>query len=243
MQPPERERFSAAQARWFHRLIGLAMLAAVASEAVARVDLVHAGVFFPYRHLPGIPLYGRELLGLEWGVTIVVALALIAGWRLALVLRVALAVLVVGLSQRFSNHRALLVLVLAFASLEPADPRASDFETRPWPALALVRYQLVIVYLASAANKLVHGFGDGDVLVRVLSIPPRLARPLALATIALELAVPLLLLLRPRLGIAVVCALHLTFALALPATWSFGFTMVAMALLFDVRRGGSPTPR
>lgn len=231
MRLAELERFDAVSVDWFHRLTGAAMLSAVASEAAARVDLVHAGVLFPYRHLPGIPLYGVPALVVEWALTVAVALAMMLGWRLSVVVRVALAIALVSLSQRYSNHRALLVLVLAFGSLAPPDPRSEGFAERRWPNLALVRLELVIVYWASAVNKLSHGFASGETLTTLFGFSPALARPLALATIALELAIPILTFTSPRVAVAITAAMHLVFAYFLPATWSFGFLMVAMAVL------------
>jgi hypothetical protein len=245
---PDRWRVAPTAARTFHFLMGLALLVAALGEAVGGAWRVHAGELYPYRHLPGIPLYGVVGLSLEWAATALVGGALACGIAPRATVRLALIVAVVGITQRFSNHRALAVIVLAFAALDPWDPRSPDFSRRAHAGLSLVRVQLVIVYVAAAVAKIGSGFGSGDVLVRIMAMPRPLAAPLAWATIAVELAIPGLLLLSPRVGIAVVAVLHLAFAVALPETASFGLVMLAMAVLFTKAPGteksaGSETDR
>lgn len=212
--------------------MGLALITAALTEGIAGGWRVHAGDLFPYRHLPGVPLYGVASLSLEWAATAIVGAALVIGVAPRITLRLALLVALIGVSQRYSNHRALAVIVLAFASLSPSDPRSPDFSATPHPGLGLVRAQLALVYFTAALAKLGSGFSSGDVLVRVVGLPRSLAPPLAWITIALELAIPPLLVLSPRLGLAVAAAMHLAFTIALPVTASFALVMLAMAVLF-----------
>ncbi len=217
---------------WFFRLFGAALVANVATELGSGVWRVHAGELFPWRHLPIVPLYPPAVLAVEWVVAAATGIALVVGAKRSIAIRIAAAVILVGLSQRYSNHGALLFLVALFVSLAPPDVTASDFETREHPSLMLVRAQLVIVYVFSAANKLAHPFASGAALEHLLGISRATARPLAWIVIAAELALPVLLVTRPRLGIVAVAALHAIFAARMPGLWSFGLVMLAMAALF-----------
>jgi len=95
-----------------------------------------------------------------------------------------------------------------------------------------VRAQLVIVYAFSALNKLTHGFASGDSLANLLRLSSPSARVLSGAVIAAELALPIVLLRFPRVGLAGVVMLHLGFGLLVPGVWSFALAMIAMATLF-----------
>ncbi|MDB5213053.1 MAG: hypothetical protein JWO86_980, partial [Myxococcaceae bacterium] len=115
---------------------------------------------------------------------------------------------------------------------------------RAHPALGLVRAQLVIVYVFSALNKLTHGFGSGRSLVHLLGgaastspspFSPVLATALSLLVIATELAIPVVLVYRPRAGIGLVVAMHVAFALLVPGVISFGIAMSALSVLFAGR--------
>jgi hypothetical protein len=55
---------------------------------------------------------------------------------------------------------------------------------------------------------------------------------LSVAVIVTEVAIPVLLVRRARIGVAVVIAMHAVFALAVPGVLSFGVAMTALALLF-----------
>jgi hypothetical protein len=158
-------------------------------------------------------------------------------------------VLFVAVLERYSNHGVLLFLVAFFLTLAPPQVSAPDFRERAHPALGLVRAQLVIVYVFSALNKLVHGFGSGRSLAHLLGAPlvsglsPALATALSVLVIATELAVPLVLVLRPRAGIALVVAMHMAFALLVPGVVSFGIAMTALAVLFAARPRSSSRSR
>ena len=77
-----------------------------------------------------------------------------------------------------------------------------------------------------------NGFLDGQSLANLPGYAPRTASVLSVVTVALELALPVVLVVAPRVGIALVLALHLAFATQLPGLWSFSLTMVAIAGLF-----------
>jgi hypothetical protein len=189
---------------------------------------VHTGELYPWRHIPIVPLYPAPVLALEWTLTVALGLALAAGFRLRVTTRLAAAVLFVSLLERFSNHATLLFLVALFLAIDPPD--ADDAGEQP--ALGLVRAQIAIVYVFTAWNKIAHGFLGGAALERLLGWPHGRAIAASWAVVAAELALPVLLVGAPRLGILGVAALHASFALFMPGLASFGLAMLAMALLY-----------
>jgi hypothetical protein len=108
-----------------------------------------------------------------------------------------------------------------------------------------VRAQLVIVYVFSALNKVTHGFLNGHSLSNVLgaTISGGPSRVLSFVVVATELALPLLLVRRPRAGVAAVIAMHVVFSVLVPNVASFGLTMIAMSALFLDRAPVSPRSR
>lgn len=241
------ERFARAGVLGFLRLLGLAVVLDVATEVHAGVWRVHTGELYPWRHLGLVPLYGPAGLALEWTTRLACGLAIALLPSRVRVLRVALRLLVLALFaaalERYSNHGVLLLLVALFTSLAPPDPTDAELERAAHPALGLVRAQLVIVYAFSALNKLTHGFTSGASLVNLLHVPLAAARPLSWAVVAAEVAIPLLLLARPRAGVAAVVLLHASFAILVPNVGSFSLTMIAMSLLFVPARTTSGPAR
>lgn len=230
----ELARFDRGAAFWFYRLLGATLIIVVATDVTNGVWDVHRGVLYPWRHLPIVPLYPPAVLLLEWGAIGGAGLALLfsgAGWRRGLFVRIAAVALFVSLSQRFANQRALVFLVTFFVSIAPPDTRDEPFDVAR-PSLALVRAQLVIVYVFSAVNKLAHGFGDGAAIANLLGVRADLAAVLAWGVLAAELLLPVLLWVWPRVGIAGVVLLHVAMAIALPGVWPFSAIMIAMSVLF-----------
>jgi len=246
MRLVELDRFDARAVAWFLRLYGIAVVVDVATEVGAGVWHVHTGQLYPWRHLGIVPLYPARGLAIEWGLRALAGAALALGARrprvLALAVRVLVPVLFVALLERYSNHGVLLFLLALYLSIAPPDLTRAGFDREAHPALGLVRAQLVIVYVFSALNKLTHGFGRGDSLANLLALRPEAARLLAWAVIAAELALPIVLLRWPRVGVAGVVVMHVSFALFVPGVWSFGLAMVAMAILFTRPGSGAPSP-
>jgi hypothetical protein len=212
---------------WSLRLFGAALLAEVAFEAWAGVWDVHAGRLYPWRHLPILPLYPTWALAIEWSVEALAGIALLANAKVSIALRAAAIVTLVAVLERYSNHGALLFLVALFYAMAPPSS-----ETDEQPTLGLLRAQLVIVYGASALNKIAHGFLSGRSLENLLGFSHGVAQALAIATVVAELGLPVLLWWRPRLGLVGVIALHLGFAVFLSGLASFGLAMTALAVLF-----------
>jgi hypothetical protein len=249
MRRGEWERFDPRAVDASLRLLGAALLACVATDAWAGAWRVHGGDLFPWRHLPGVPLYGHAGLAFEWALGVAAGssllasagrsrppLALLALWSGALATAL-------GLSQRFSNHRALLLIVLVFVGLAPPRTRDPDFAARARPNLALVRAQLVLVYVFSVVHKACRGFTSGAALASLFGWSHAPSQIAAWGTLAIEALVPVLLLKAPRVGLAVGVALHVAMAVLLPSVWPFSFAMVAMGALFLYPRPPIGGPR
>jgi hypothetical protein len=226
------DRFDRRAVAWSLRCLGAALGAEVATQAASGVWRVNAGELYPWRHLPILPLEPPWALGVEWAAMGGAALALLAGVGTRAALRVAALASLVSVLERYSNHGALLFLVTLYFAMAPPDVSDPSFEDRDHPNLGLARAQLVIVYAFSALNKLTHGFASGASLENLLGLPHAPAVVLSVATLAAEIALPLLLMARPRVGVAAVALLHACFALVLPGLYSFGLAMLAMSLLF-----------
>lgn len=221
----------------FGYLLALAMMVMVAEDIFNGVWGIHSGAFFPFRHLDFIPLYPPSGLILEWLLTLAAA-GLIAAGRTRPGAWVGFAVTFIALTQRFSNHRSLLLIVLFFLLFETAK---EDSPTR-----TLIRVQLVLVYTFSALNKITAGFLTGVSLSNLFAahhgLLPRsivdamaatpMVQVISWAVVAGEILVPFLLLSRPRIGFTIQIALHAAFTLVLPGLASFGFLMLAMGCLF-----------
>lgn len=220
------------------RLFGAALVAEVATQIHAGVWGVHAGRLYPWRHLPILPLVPPWALAIEWTLTALAGLALVAGRGTRVALRAAAAVTLVSVLERYSNHGALLFLVALFWAMAPPDLASPAFEEEEHPTLGLLRAQIAIVYVASALNKALHGFLGGRSLENLLGLAHAPAQALSIAVVAAEVALPVLLFVRPRVAIAGVVLLHVGFAIFLSGLASFGLAMVSLAVLFD-----RPPPR
>lgn len=197
------------------RLLGVTLLALAAEDMIDGWWHVHTGAFYPWRHLPVVPLCGPTGLVLEWlalgvagGLLVLDRARVPAAWLGA-------AALVAGLTQRYSNQRALAMILFVYLL---TDVRRPD--------LVLVRWQLGIVYAFSVLHKLSQSFWDGRAL-GALGLPaPSL---LAIVTLIAEAAIPLVLWRAPRAGVAAVVLLHGAFALVLPGVVPFTIAMIAMS--------------
>jgi hypothetical protein len=238
---------------WFYRCLGVSLLLMVGKEVYNQQWAVHASQLCGRRVFDAFLLYPPEALLLEWGVCAIAAFALIGGRQRAWAVRFACVAVWIGLTQRYMNQKALLGILLVYASLAPPDTSEEGFDQRLRPNLSLVRAQIVLVYLFSGTNKMLHGFFDGkdltatfqqltqlrakawipaEPVLAALQASPDLAWGLSWLVLLVELVLPCLLVLRPRLGLMGVILLHLGFCLFMPGLWSFGATMVAGAVLF-----------
>lgn len=237
--------FARSSVEWFERLFGLALLVEIATQMASGLRRVHTGELYPWRHIDVVPLVGTAGLAAEWTVIGACALVLVlvgagAAQRAGraaqrareLAWRTLAIALFWSLLQRFSNHGSLLFLVALFVSMKPPEPAAPAFEASPHPNLGLVRAQLVIVYVFSGLAKLAHGFTSGASLVNLLGLSPGLARGASIGVVVAELALPALIVVRPRLGLLGVVLLHAVFAAGIPGVVSFGLAMLAMTALW-----------
>lgn len=212
------ERFDPRAVRAFQIVFGVALIVNVLTELRAGVWRVHTGELYPWRHLPFFPLYPPWALAIEWTITALAGVLFTIGNRHAS--KLAALALFAGLTQRYSNHAALLFLVAFFTTIDPKPGPIS-------PAFGLVRVQLVLVYLFGALNKITHGFLSGASLENLLG----LSRPFSIAVVVAEIALPILLVVRPRVAVVGVVLLHLSFSFFMPGLLSFGLCMIAIALL------------
>jgi hypothetical protein len=216
----------------FYRLLGASLIARLITDWHAGIYRVHTGELFPWRHLPIVPLYPPALLVLEWLLLGVSGVALLLLVRVRVALYVGLLAAAMGLSQRYSNQGALALIVLLCCVLQPTIP--DDLDVRgQYPHLDLVRYQLLIVYVFSALNKLRAGFTTGQALATLLALPLNVAQAMSYGVVAVELLVPLLLVTRKqRLAWVGVVLLHLSFSVLMPGLIPFGLLMAALATLW-----------
>jgi hypothetical protein len=231
--------FDPAAVEWFYRFLSLTLLSCVVEDIVNGVWFIHSGRFFPWRHIHLVPLYPAPFLILEWGLWLSAGLMILSGRKRRFGVRIAALIVFVSLLQRYSNHRSLILIVLAYLAI----PAGSNLKF----AYQSIRYQLLIVYLFSAVNKLTSGFLDGASLVSLgqgihgAILPDRLiqgvlsaqvVRPLSWLVVGAEIAMPMLLMQWPRIGLGAVTLLHFGFSLMMPGIWPFTFIMIAMATLF-----------
>ena len=210
----------------------------MAEEMASGVWFVHTGAYFPWRHFTFIPLFPTAYLVFEWSAQLLSGAMIFLGCKRYLGVQIASLITMIGLTQQFSNHRVLIFILLFYLLI-----------TRTKEALAfrMIRYQLFIVYLFSALNKInmkflsgeslvalgqnIHGALLPDALVRSVLSPP-FAEPLSWLVVGVEVAIPLVLSRFPKVGLGLVMSMHLVFSFMMPALWSFSLTMTAMAVLF-----------
>ena len=237
--PSRSAALEGSQLRWFYRLLGAALAARLWTDEQSGIWRVHTGELFPWRHLPGVPLYSTWVLMIEWAALALAALGLLSGLQRRASLYLGLVAMLMGLSQRYANQNVLLLLILVFATLRflsPPGPATSELD---FPNFGLIRWQLWIVYGFSIANKLAHGFLSGDAIDALFGAGAVLSQRAAFGVIAGEALVPILLCSgNARLGFCAAVLLHGMFALTMPGMWPFSFAMLAMAALF-VQSAGS----
>lgn len=247
---PGADRYDARWTRAALALLGAAWLALAGQEAANKLWLVHAGELCTRRLVTWPGLLPPAGLALEWALAAVVAALLLLGRGVRPALRLGAVLALVSAQQRYMNQKALLAIVLVFLALDPPDVREPGFSERDRPNLGLLRWQLAIVYLFSAVQKLRLGFTDGASLTNLfwyldaLSVPgwapaaplhaalaasPALARALSWGVVGGELALIPLSFAAPRAALAGVAALHGAFALFMPDVLSFTLTMLALA--------------
>jgi hypothetical protein len=226
------ERFSRRSVRAFEALYGAALVTEVATDAASGSLRVHAGELYPWRWIGLVPLWPPWVLVVVWSLLAACGVAIAAGRARAIAPRVAALLTCAWVLTRYSNHGTLLFLVALFLAIAPPHPDAPGFEDAPHPNLGLLRAQLGIVYLFTALNKVTHGFVRGVSLANLLGWSLAATRPLSVLVVAAEVALPFVLLWRPRLGLAGVAALHGGFVLAMPGLWSFALAMLSLACLF-----------
>lgn len=254
---PGADRYDPRWTRAALAFLGAAWLALVGQEAVNKLWLVHAGELCTRRLLMWPPLTPPWALWLEWGLECAVAVMLLLGLRTRLAVRAGALLAVLSAQQRYMNQKALLAIVLLFLALDPPEPAEAGFSDRDRPNVGLLRWQLAIVYLFSALQKLRLDFTDGASLRNLfayldglsvggwapsgavsaaLSASPALAKALSWGVVGGELALIPLSFVAPRAALAGVAVLHGAFCLFMPDVLSFTLTMLACACVAAAAR-------
>ena len=229
----------------FFKLLGLTLVLCVIQDGLDGVWFIHNGAFYPWIHPQGIWLYPPAFLMVEWLGVLSSGLMIFSGWKRSLGIIIGTLSILIGVLERFSNHRALLLIVLFYLLLglaKTVDSKKYSFQ--------LIRYQLLIVYLFSAVNKLNLDFWTGQSLGNLALVLEQgkssfLPQPvinflltgsmgkfLSVGTLVLEFAIPFLLIKIPRLGLPLMIALHVSFSLIMPGIWPFTLLMITMGVLF-----------
>ncbi len=224
------------QSTLFYRLLSLSLFSLLVEEFCAGTWEIHSGQLYPWRHFAFVPLYGTTWLFIEWLLLGVGALLLLFSRTRSWGTVFTGVSLVFGFSQRVSNHRLLMLLVLLYLVFFPVQLK-----------FKAVRYQLLLVYLFAAVHKMnaaflsgevflflsraTHDSWAGDYWVRQVLAGPE-AHVLAWMIIGFELLIPVLLLRSPWFGFVGVGIMHLGFSLFIPGIWCYSFLMIAMASLF-----------
>ena len=214
----------------FFALLSFAIFSRVVTDISIGRWAIHAGELFPIRHLPSVPVYSQVFLALEWLLSVVGA-AMLFNPKLRRV-GAALALIGIGasLTQLFQNQKTLIFLTLAI--LICANPYKSE------PAKKLLQWQLLLMYLFTALSKLNGEFLTGETLRALfaaqiaLPLGPIVFKIISWITIGFEFLIPVLLLGRSLIGLALVVFIHLLFGIGLPDVWPFTFVTFALVVLF-----------
>ncbi len=225
--------------RFFYFLVSLALLCFVLSQMINGTWQIHTGELFPWRHFRRLPLLPAYTVAVRWALLVFSTFLILIPSSRRLGLWLASACMLLGLTQQFSNHASLIFLVLFYLSITSAKQKHYSYQ--------MIRYQLMIVYFFSALNKFDHGFYRGETLASLGKSMPSsllplawqqfflsepLVVPISWLVIALELALPVLLLKYPKPAVVMVLFFHVGMSLVMPGIWSFTLIMFAMSVLF-----------
>jgi DMSO/TMAO reductase YedYZ heme-binding membrane subunit len=228
----------------YYRLLAATLASLVLCDLHNDMWGYQTGRIYPHRHVPIVPLYGPAGLVLEWACLLTSAVGLWLGVRRPAALGLGAATMLTSLTQHYSNHGTLTFMVLLFTALRP--PVADADLVRP--NMLLVRWQLAIVYVFTAVNKVIADYLAGDSMANLYLVlrdplvprewfepmfrPPAVA--LSVGIVLVELLIPLALSRRPWVGIALVLGLHGGITLLMPGVLSFGMLMVTMSVVYLV---------
>lgn len=224
---------------WFFRLLQLTLISFVIKEISTGIWHVHTRDYFPWRHAPFFPLLPPIFLIAEWCVLIFGAALFYFPMRRRHAAALTAVAMLLSLSQRFSNHAALVFLLMFYIAITPRRHLQLAFK--------MIRYQLCIVYIFSALSKLNQQFYTGESLIALGKYGPAGLLPkewivghffqpwvalVACFVLAIEFLIPIVLFKRPVVGVALVAFFHFGLALFMPGIWTFALTMFAMSILF-----------
>ena len=200
---------------------------------------IHSGKIFPYRHISLMPVFPASVLVFEWSCAILGSVLLVIKkerWGAILIAGSFL----LSLSQMYQNQKVLILIVIATIAIQPVDPRKPG-------SVQFLKWQLILVYLFSAIEKMSDQFTSGETLRLIfhqvlnssLIENSFLLKAMSIGVILSEIMIPIILLKRPYWGFCAVISLHLGFAFVLPDIWPFTLVMIALSTLFLLPAGSS----
>lgn len=195
---------------------------------IGRID-VHSGVLFPYRKITTVPLYSVGILYLEWAVGFFGSCLLFLNKYRTGALFIFVSMLS-GLSQMFQHQKLLFCVVTLILTIRPLNGSSIDSDR-------FLKYQLIIVYVFSAINKMFAGFYNGESLKNLFSLSENFLalQILSIGVILVELALPILLIKRSNIGVLLVCIFHIGLAVIIEDVMPFSVLMIALSSLFIKR--------
>lgn len=227
----------------FYLVFSLAIISRIISDILLNRQGIHAGAVFPSRHyFSAIPIYPVSIFYLELALALIGALLLNFQKIRFGSLLIAVAYLM-GLSQMFQNQKTLILIIATTLLIQPLSRSERS-------SIWFLRYQLILVYSISALQKIFSGFNSGQDLIRtadyLLSIEsnlfikgllvylqnPLMAEVFSVSTVIIEIALPIILIKAPRVGIALVVLLHFSMNLLMKDITPFSLTMLALSLTF-----------
>jgi len=235
----------------YYRLLAATLASLVLADLHNDLWGFQAGRIFPYRHIPIFPLYGRPGLVVEWTAFLTSAIGLWFGIRRRAALWLGAAAMFASLTQHFSNHGTLTLMVLVFTAVRPP----LDDADLVGPNMLLARWQLAIVYVFTGLNKVIADYMGGQSMANLYlalrdPLVPRewfaiaFRHPgvvaLSAGVVLFELLIPVILSRWPRVGVALVVAFHGGITLLMPGILPFGLIMLTMSVLYLVPLRAAP---
>lgn len=244
--------------RLVHWLIAMAIVIRVSNDFMFGRYQMHDQILWSARYSGILPLGGTTTLIIEWLLLITIAGLLAFGQTTVRVWAARIGALVVlySLTQFFQNQKLLILFALIALSFDPL--RAGS--TSQWN----LRFLIYVAYLSASLHKILNEFYSGDALTRalesVVAMAPQLSAfdfrpiiaksllesdalvPLSFFTIFAQMALPLLLWKRPRIGIQAVATFHIGLSAVMPDILPFGLAMLAAAIACAPRHFAEKKP-
>ena len=214
----------------FYFIIATAIWSRIFSDLIGGRLGIATGDLFPYRHSYSfLPIYNQFYFILEIALLLTGSFLILSVKTRKFGLILATTALFFSLMQLFQNQKLLLLIVLFVLILQyVVKDKKNIFDYLKW--------QLILVYMFTGLSKVNSEFLNGDVLAVIMNgviTNQSIIKIISLLTVITELTIPLLLFLKPRVGIFIVIIFHLGLSVFMDNILSFGLTSIALALLFE----------